>query len=275
VNRTLILAAALLAAAPNADAQSRTSNRDRDRQVSTDRNFRWDGSIPSGSWLYVRNLNGPIRVERGSGSRVEVTAEKKWRRGNSDDVRFETRKTGRGGDDVVICAIWYQDTDCDEDGYRNHNDNDGRNRNNDTEVSFVVRLPAGVKLDVSTVNGGLEIDGASSTVEAHTVNGRVSATSSGGPVNAGTVNGDVEVRMGSVGDADLKFETVNGSVRVIVPENLNAEVDMRTVMGRVDSDFPMTVSGRINPRHIRATIGRGGRRLEFRTVNGSVELRKP
>jgi hypothetical protein len=49
---------------------------------------------------------------------------------------------------------------------------------------------------------------------------------------------------------------------------------MRTVNGRVSSDFPLTLSGRINPRHIRATVGKGGRRLRFSTVNGSVDLRK-
>jgi hypothetical protein len=265
VKRTIGVVAALLAAAPVLGAQQRSS----------DREFRWDGSISSGHWLYVRNLNGPIRVERGSGGRAEVVGEKKWRRGNPEDVRIEVRKVGSGGQDMLICALWYENTDCDEDGYHVHNDNRWGNRNNDVQVEFTIRLPEGVKLDVSTTNGSLDIDGASSTVEAHTTNGRVTASSTGGPVRAGTVNGDVEVHMGSVGDEDLKFGTVNGSIVVYVPDNLNADVDMRTVNGRVESDFPMTVSGRINARHIRATIGKGGRRIEFSTVNGSVELRKP
>jgi hypothetical protein len=272
VNRSWILAAALLAApqAPPLAAQQRSER--------SDREFRWEGSIPSGRWLYVRNLNGSIRVERASGSRVEVTAEKRWRRGDPEDVRIETRRVGSGEQDVVICALWFDNTECDEDGYRSHDnrrDRD-RDRNNDVSVEFVVRLPAGVKVEVSTVNGGLQIDGASSEVDAHTVNGRVVANSSGGPVNAGTVNGDIEVRMGSLGSQDLSFETVNGSIEIVVPDaNLDADVDMRTINGQVVSDFPMTVRGRINPRHIRATIGRGGRRIELRTVNGSVELRKP
>jgi DUF4097 and DUF4098 domain-containing protein YvlB len=175
---------------------------------------------------------------------------------------------------VLICAIWYENTECTEDGYRTHDNRARNNRNNDVSVEFTIRLPSGVKVDVSTVNGSLEISGASSTVEAHTVNGKVVAASSGGPVNAGTVNGDIEVRMGTIGAEDLEFGTVNGSIVVYVPDDLNADVDMRTVNGAVESDFPMTVSGKINPRHIRATIGRGGRRIQFRTINGSVELRK-
>ena len=104
--------------------------------------------------------------------------------------------------------------------------------------------------------------------------GGIEASSSGGPVHASTVNGSIVVKMSDVGTQDLDFETVNGSIEVWVPEKLNADLDMRTVNGRVMSDFPMTVSGRINPRRIRATVGDGGRRISFSTVNGSVELRK-
>jgi hypothetical protein len=237
----------------------------------SDRAFSWEGTVPNGRWLFVRNLNGAIRVERATGNRIEVEATKRWRRGDPDEVRIEQRKAG---DDVVICALWNDRTECDEDGYRTRGNDGWRGRNNDTSVEFVVRVPSGVKLGISTVNGELNIAGATSAVEASTVNGGIEASSTGGPVSANTVNGSITVRMRELGNEDLDFETVNGSVEVWVPENLNAEIDMRTVNGRVSSDFPMTVSGRINPRHIRAKIGDGGRRLKFATVNGSIELRK-
>jgi hypothetical protein len=250
----------LMMAAASAGAQERRS----------ERAFTWEGSIPEGRWLYVRNLNGPIRVERASGNRASVTGTKRWRRGEPDDVRIEQKKVG---DDIVICAIWNENTRCDEDGYRTRGDG-WRGRNNDTSVEFVVELPAGVKLETSTVNGGLDIRGATSEVVASSVNGSVEASSTGGPVRASTVNGSITARMSELGSSDLEFETVNGSIEVWVPDNLNADIDMRTVNGRVNSDFPMMLSGRINPRNIRAKIGNGGRRISFSTVNGSVELRK-
>ena len=242
----------------------------------SDRDFRWTGNVGTSRWLYVRNLNGTIRVERGSGSQAEVTAEKRWRRGNPDDVRIEVTRVGSGDQDVVICAVWRDHTDrCDERGYRTYNNRRNRwDRDDDVVVDFVVRLPAGVRLDASSVNGRLDISGASSEVEAHTVNGGIRAESTGGPVRASTVNGDIDVRMAAPGTADLHFETVNGSIDVTVPDNLNATVSMRTVNGSVGSDFPMTLNGRINPRRITATIGSGGPRLEFSTVNGSIDLRK-
>lgn len=233
--------------------------------------FSWTGQIPPGRWLYVRNLNGAIRVDRAPGDRAEVTAEKRVRRGSGDDVRIEVRKLAN--DDILICAIWFENTRCDEEGYRTRG-NERWNRRNEVSVEFTVRLPEGVKLVSSSVNGGITIDGATSEIEAHTVNGGITASTTGGPVRAGTVNGSIEVRMRQTGTEDLEFETVNGSVELVLPADLNAELDLRTVNGRVSSDFPLTLQGRINPRHIRATVGRGGQRLKVSTINGSVDIRK-
>ncbi|MHB1225508.1 MAG: hypothetical protein ACYC2G_15880, partial [Gemmatimonadaceae bacterium] len=73
---------------------------------------------------------------------------------------------------------------------------------------------------------------------------------------------------------DLSYSTVNGSITVAVPRPLSAELQMQTVNGGIESDFPLTVSGRINPRRISATVGDGGRRLSLKTVNGSIRLRQ-
>lgn len=248
------------------------------QESQSDREFRWDGPLASGRWAYVRNLNGSVRVERASGARLEVSAVKRWRRGNPEDVRVEVTRVGSGDGDVLVCAIWRDVTeDCDEQGYRTRDRRRSRwdrNNNDDVSLEITVHVPEGVKVDVSSINGGLEIDGATSVVEAHTVNGGIDARSSGGPVNASTVNGDIEVRMGTVGSGNLDFSTTNGSITVTVPDGLNADVSMRTVNGSVGSDFPMTVNGRISPRRIAATIGRGGMRLDLSTVNGSIDLRR-
>ncbi len=247
-------------------------------QRRSSEDFKWEGTIPAGRHLYVRNLNGSISVQRATGDKAEVTGVKRWRRGDPADVKIEATKVGSNSQDVLVCAVWTERTRCDEDGYDVRNDNDrwrgDRDNRNDVSVEFTVRLPAGVRLVTSTINGGLEIEGATSTVEASTVNGDIHAASTGGPVMASTVNGSIEVRMREMGREQLEFSTVNGSITVYVPDDINAELDMRTVNGRVSSDFPLTIRGRINPRHLRATLGKGGQRLEFSTVNGSVELRK-
>ena len=235
--------------------------------------FNWEGRVPSGRWIYLRNVNGEVRVERGTGDRVQVTATKHWRRGNPDDVRITTEKAG-DGESVVVCALYDDRARCDEDGYHSSGHWNG-DRDNDVSVEFVVRVPSGVRVDASTTNGDLSVTGATSEVVAHTTNGDVRAESTGGPVTARTTNGNVTASMRDLGSTrDLDFTTTNGSVVVEVPASLGAEVDMSTTNGHVASDFPMTLSGRIDPRRLHATIGDGSRRLRLHSTNGNVELRK-
>jgi hypothetical protein len=259
-------AAALSAAGGSAQAQD---------SKSSDTTFSWSGAVQADRWVYVRNLNGKVRVEPGAGGKVEVRAEKRWRRGNPADVKITVRQTGAGSGDLLVCAVWNDRSTCDEDGYHSHNDGwRGDNDHNDVSVEFVVRLPAGVKIDASTVNGGVEIDGATSTVVAHTVNGGIDARSTGGAVSAKTVNGDVTVSAAKLDGDHTDFSTTNGSITVSLPASVNTEVDMRTVNGSLSSDFPLTVQGSFSPRRLHATLGKGGPTLRLSTVNGSIRLRK-
>ena len=236
--------------------------------------FRWSGDVQASHWVYVRNLNGPVRVEAGTGSKVEVTAVKTWRRGDPKDVRITVTQTGAGKGDLLVCALWNESSSCDEDGYHSHSDGGWRNNHNDVSVEFTIRLPAGVKVEASTVNGGVDIDGATSDVVAHTVNGQIEARSLAGSVSARTTNGSINVRAAKLDGHQTEYTTVHGSITVELPSGINADVDMRTVNGRVSSDFPLTVEGTISARRLRAKLGEGGPSLRFATVNGSIHLRK-
>ncbi len=240
------------------------------QERQTDNSFKWSGQIPAGSWIHVENLNGTITVGAASGSEVQVTAVKRWRRGDPATVHFDTKKAG---DNVVICALWGERSSCDDRGSHN---NDNRGNHNDVSVDFNVLVPRGVKVGVSTVNGSVTVDGATAEVEAETVNGEVGVTTSGGPVNASTTNGSVRVRMGQVGPSDrMSFGTVNGSVSVEFPGDFGGDVDLSTVNGSLITNFEMTISGRLDPKHLRAHIGKpGDARMRLETVNGNVELRK-
>lgn len=240
-------------------------------QNSDDRAFTWEGAVAQGQWIDVRNINGSVTVQPGTGDRATITATKRWRRGNPADVRIELSRYGPGDGNVLVCALWGPRATCDESGYHSNGDYNSRD---EIEVAFVVTLPRGVNVKAGSVNGRIRVDGATAAVQANTVNGTVEATSVGGPVTANTVNGDIRVRMASLGTGDLSYGTVNGSITVELPPQLDADLEMSTVNGSLDADYPLTLQGRINPRHLRATIGAGGRRLRFSTVNGSVRLQR-
>ena len=248
------------------DANAQRSGRD---------DFTWSGQIPQGRWIVVHNLNGTVEVSPGTSDKVEVTAIKHVRRGDPDYVRFEVRKFGPSGQDVSICALWGENSDCDEDGYHGRNNSGRWGRENEVFVEFQVKLPKGVKVGAHSVNGEVRVEDVASEVEAESVNGSVTVSSASGPVNANTVNGSVRASMGKFDlNSDLRFTSVNGTVVAEFSDDLNAEVDLSTVNGRFLTDFPVTISGRIDPKRLRATLGKGGPRIRLSTVNGNVELRK-
>jgi len=263
---TALLLAGVFAAAPLTAQPSQTDN-----------SFTWSGKIPAGRWIRVRSLNGPITVSPSNGDNVEVTATKRWRRGDPAVVRFETKKFGPDDESVVICALWGEQSSCDEHGYDTRGSRRDRGRRtNDVRVEFHVLVPKGVRVGVSTVNGSVNVDGATADVDARTVNGDVEVSTSGGRAQASSVNGSVHARLGRLdSDGPMEFTTVNGNVVLELPADAGADLEMETVMGSLNTDFEMTVSGRMDPKHLRAHVGRpGGPRIRLETVNGTVDVRK-
>lgn len=232
--------------------------------------FSFNGNLAAGRTVNVRNVNGAIAVERSTSGQVEIRAEKRWRRGDPDDVRI-VQVAGRDGD-IMVCALW-NDAECTERGIRGQSNNKW-NRNNDVSVQFTVRVPDGVHVNMSTVNGGVDIEGVSGRVDASTVNGSIDARSSGGPVRAETVNGSINASMRALDRDDLNFSTVNGAINLELPSNANVDLDVSTVNGSVNTDFPVTIQGSISRKRLRGTIGSGGRMLKASTVNGGVTLKR-
>jgi DUF4097 and DUF4098 domain-containing protein YvlB len=233
--------------------------------------FEWRGRVAQGNSVEIKNINGDVEAVRGTGDQVEVTAVKReGDRGDPEDVTFEVIEHDEG---VTICAVYP------DDGRRPNECRPGRGgrmnvHRNNTEVHFTVRLPAGVDFIGKSVNGDVTIDGVDGDAVAHTVNGDIRVAAAGA-VEATTVNGSIDASMGAADfDDDLEFTTVNGSITLELPDGVNADVSASTVNGGMETDFPLTVQGRWGPRHLRGTIGSGGRRIELETVNGRIALRR-
>jgi hypothetical protein len=300
--RAARIASALLVLAPTlASAQLLGRN---------DEVFTRNEPIGRGEWFRFYSPMGEITVTEGSGSQVELRAEKILRNGRVTDIAFELRRTGDG---VTICAIYDEDDDCTDSGLQS-NRRSGRNwtRNNrPPSLNVNIRVPAGVRLRVSSGNGNVAVTGAHAELVARSGNGRVrvsgtagevEATSGNGevtvenvrgpvtansgngdvsvstvmgPVSARSGNGDLIVRMSELRmDSDMEFTTGNGRIEVTVPNGFNADVDASTGNGGIRTDFPIQVSGRISKTRLRGTIGNGGRRLRLVSGNGEIEIRR-
>lgn len=232
--------------------------------------FHWAGKVAAGAAVEIKGVNGGIVATGASGGDVEVTAVKKGRKSDPAEVKVEVVEHAGG---VTICAVYPSS------GAPNacKPGEGGRMsvRDNDVNVEFRVKVPAGVRFVGRTVNGGIEATGIAADAEARTVNGGVELDATG-TARAETVNGGITARLGRADwSGTLALKTVNGGIHVVMPEGLSADVKAATVNGDIQTDFPLAITGRISRRKIEGTIGSGGRLLEMETVNGGIELRKP
>jgi DUF4097 and DUF4098 domain-containing protein YvlB len=235
--------------------------------------FRWDKALPAGNEVSVNNINGDITIIPSTSGRVEVVGVKRGS-GNLDRIKADVQQTSRG---ITVCVLPDDSSYCDDRGTHSSGRNDRSGREwNDVRMDLEVSVPANLQVSANSVSGSISITGATGDVSANTVSGdvkldRLRASS----VNANSVSGDVEVSIQEfTGRGDLTFHSVSGNITLDLPRQLDADLSMSTVSGGINSDFAMTVGdGRMDRRSLRATIGRGGRRLDFSTVSGSVKLR--
>lgn len=271
--------------------------------------YTWRGALPARALLSVRNFNGPIDVRPASGGEVELRAEKRTRRGGQlTDVSFDVR-TERNGD-VTICSIFRDRGPCQGERRWGRDDDDDNDRGA-VSVAMTLLVPRGAAVKVitgngavsvervggelqaatgngrvrvadtdgairvSTGNGDVEVRGAKAPVRVTTGNGRITVSAAEGPVVARSGNGDIDVRLSApAAREDMSFSTGSGSVRVTLPAGFNGELDASTGNGEVRSDFDLRLTGRVNPRRLRATIGTGGPLLRLSTGNGGLEVLK-
>jgi hypothetical protein len=219
-------------------------------------------TIAPGGRLEIVNVNGQITAEASDGATVEISAERTASAGSDEGAkefldRIEMREE-IGADRVRVQTVA------------------PRVRLGNHKVTFTIKVPAGVHVDLRTVNGGVRLENVGGEVRASSTNGgvrgRVRAASL---VEARTTNGGVELDITGplAADARVLLTSVNGGVRLKVPEDTRADVRARCTNGRVSvDDLDIAVAGEQTRRRLDGTLNGGGGRIELQTTNGGVRL---
>ena len=162
------------------------------------------------------------------------------------------------------------------------------------EVSYRIRCPADLALELKTLNGQVMARGAGQGVAASTVNGAVYLQDCAGAVEARSVNGKVradirqiedngrfsstngkvEVRI-AAGQAPVEAKTLNGDINLALPASYSGQLVARTTNGRVSCAFPVAEedSSKSKKNSIEGPLGEGGEELvRLQTLNGSIAL---
>lgn len=239
--------------------------------VQGQEDFRWSGRVAQ---VRIQGIAGDVRAERASGDRVEVVA----RRSGPDAARVRVEAV-ESRDGVTICAV-YPGGEA-RGGNRCRNGGSwNEDEASEARVDFVVRVPAGVRLDVAVVAGDVEATGLRSPVEVSTVSGDVRLSTTG-TAEANTVNGDIEATFGAA-EGRASFNSVNGDVTLRLAPGVGVRLSANTLAGDIRSDFPLDRGRREGRRgggmnveigeQASATIGGGGAELGVNTVSGDIRI---
>ena len=209
----------------------------------------------------LENVNGAIQVET-------------WDR---DEVRIMGRK--RASSEKLLKRI-----EIEVKGERNRVEVRTRHRKpwnffnmGERSVDYEIWVPELAEVEITTVNGQVEIDSLAGSVRAKTVNGYVSIDQTEGDTTASTVNGSIEVRYGEPPESGShEFSTVNGGIDLYLPSSSGGRFKANTVNGSIETDFPLAVKGGKwgAPKHVDGRVGDSDASFELNTVNGGISVQQ-
>ena len=173
--------------------------------------------------ISVKNVNGTITLEGWSNQEVHVT--------------------GTIGEDVEELVL-----DGTENRLRIEVELPNHSRNRDTDADLNIKVPVGAEVEVSVVNCPIDVTKVEGALELESVNGNVTVSGKPSTVSASTVNGRITL---TVTSQDVEAETVNGRILL---DGVSGEVAAASVGGSIEV--------------------RGGKfdRAEFQTVSGDVDF---
>jgi DUF4097 and DUF4098 domain-containing protein YvlB len=140
----------------------------------------------------------------------------------------------------------------------------------------LVMANIGGDLFVKAVSGNIEASGVKGSVEVEAVSGdiRLKDVSGAQTVRGETVSGNITYTGAIKEGGRYEIKTHSGDVRMVIPSGSSFDLEANTFSGDIDSDFEITVSGKMSPREIHGTVGKGGATIILKSFSGNVDLKK-
>jgi hypothetical protein len=232
----------------------------------------WHKKLAPGQQLSIRNANGPVEVHPADGTETSVETEKSWL---GDDSAAVQLVASDGPNGVTICAIMHgsQESACGAQHWTSSNDHHGSSR---VAVKFTVHVPSGVKIDVQTGLGDVNVDGGTADLTVLSGTGDISVTSMSWPVDLTSGTGDISATLGAPGRGDARMKSGIGDVSVTLPAHANLSIDAHTGVGDLSDEFGLPVAeAQYGPsKSLTGNLGSGGSVLSLATGTGDIALNK-
>ncbi len=129
---------------------------------------------------------------------------------------------------------------------------------------------------LKAVSGDIEASGVKGSVEVEAVSGDIKLLDVSGAetVSAKSVSGNITYTGAIKEGGRYEIKAHSGDVRMVIPAGSAFDLEANTFSGDIDSDFEITVSGKMSPREIHGTVGKGGATVIVKSFSGNIDLKK-
>jgi uncharacterized lipoprotein YehR (DUF1307 family) len=211
--------------------------------------------------ISVENINGKIIVTRGDSTEgIYVKADmisyvkKRDLDKSNGDVRIEIDSSGNT---VKIKGTYNREKHF-------INFETGKN----SKIDFLVRVPAGLKVDVENVNGKVDISNISEDVKVNLINGDITLQNTAGTNIIDLTNGSVKGTFDST--KGMNIDVVNGNINLDLSKNYQGEINADIVHGKINfNDLNVTVRSD-EKKSFRGYIGNSIKTIKCEVVNGKI-----
>lgn len=219
--------------------------------------------LDPGGRFELTNVNGRITVEPSTGNAVEVVAEKKARAATVEMARQALERI-QIQETVSPSAIRIE---------TKHDRNHGLfDRAGGIEVRYTVRVPAGSDVTLTTVNGGIEVEGLRGRTVLETTNGGIKGRDLTGQVQAETTNGGVEIDLARLSEKGVKLGCTNGGISLRLPADAKASISASVTNGGIDTSGLDVDASETSRRRLNGRLNGGGARIEIEGTNGGIRI---
>ena len=211
---------------------------------------------------------------------IEVSGTVRVEAAQTDQVTLEARVKGRINPKPELENQGLFKTELEGDTLRISRSRKNKRRfhfffdRSNVQISYVLKVPPSVSLDMHTVNGRIVTRGIEGETELSTVNGTIDAEVTGKErLTASTVNGRVRAKF-THGFQGAQFKSVNGGVEAFLPNDASFSIELAQVNGDFEASFPLSIHSQPGSRRVSGEVNGWQHRLKIVTVNGDVELMK-
>lgn len=226
-------------------------------------------------------ISGSITVNAGAGNEVSVqSTSTSSRRNDRDNAPAGMKRIGGGNADL----------DVEED----HNVVTIRAGRFGLGADLIITAPANTSVQLKSINSGhIDVTGLNGDLDVHMTNGPVTLKNVSGSVVAHSLNGAVTVSLDKItAGKPMSFTSLNGRIEVTLPSDTKARLRLKTDNGTAYSDFDVKMDAdsskpvlensssgkgkykiRID-RSIYGSINGGGPEFLFQTMNGDILIHK-